>query len=365
MGFIKRNIGRRQFISLGSMVIGAGMLTKPSSLLFAAEGAPQEGAPWGARRSTKDDGTKYGKYILLAPELEQLRTDKRGMPVQGLSSMDVPEATMSINAGRMPPPGPMPARDWTEKHEFPEILCHIGNHPDDPLDLGAEAELYLGKGSWYEKYLINKSTMVYLPTGFWHCPWQIKKIHRSMTWLGVKIGLPPGSSTTPSEDPPSLTEEEWPKRPKTSGYLFDKYVVSGVGKNILGKKIKDPEGGKWIAYMDCLTITEAPLMRIIRYNPEEAPYSILDKQQIHEYESVFMFLSTDLDDPTDLAAEIEFSIGPEKEKHTFNKWGLVYIPAHTVHGPLRVTKAKKPFNFVELVAGPELPGAVYEVPSVY
>jgi hypothetical protein len=105
-------------------------------------------------------------------------------------------------------------------------------------------------------------------------------------------------------------------------------------------------------------IAEAPLTRIIRYRPEKAPYSIIGPQT-HEYETFFILLGTNLDDPTDLGAEIEFTIGEEKETHTFNKSAVVYMPGDTVHGPMRVKKARRPFTFLEIVGGPELPGAVY------
>jgi len=59
MVFLNRKLRRRQFLSMSSMVLGAGMLMKPSGLLFAAGGPPGSVEP----RSLKSDGTKYGKYI--------------------------------------------------------------------------------------------------------------------------------------------------------------------------------------------------------------------------------------------------------------------------------------------------------------
>jgi hypothetical protein len=116
----------------------------------------------------------------------------------------------------------------------------------------------------------------------------------------------------------------------------------------------NPKGGKWIAYTDCTRIDGGALTRIIRYNPEEAPYRIINSQT-REYASLFIFLGTDLKDCTDLGAEVELIIGPEKEKHVIHKTCYLYVPADTVHGPFKVTRAGKPFNFLEIVAGPELP----------
>jgi hypothetical protein len=356
MALFRKELGRRQFISLSSITLGAGMLLKPSELLFGADGAPQ---PAG---TAKSDGTKYGKYIFLS---ENSKPTERGIdmfPIIG----DYPGFSTFIS-GRMPPPGPMPGHDAPEKHDSEiEFLIHLGNNPEDPMDLGADVDFFLGRGKWLENYTINKSTAVYLPNGMWHCPWKVKKIRTEMTWVNVRIG--PGKTSAGGPPPDAqggapggqvvipevgALSEEARAKAKTSGYILDKYLLSGAPKDM-----KDPKGGKWIAYTDCTKIAGGALTRIIRYLPKEAPYSIIDSQT-HEYGSLFIFHGTDLKDCTDLGAEIEMFIGPEMEKHTLNKSGLVYVPADTVHGPFKVTKASRPFNFLEIVAGPELPGAVY------
>jgi len=370
MALFRKEFGRRQFISLTSMALGAGMLVKPSDLLLAAEGMPQ------AAGKAKGDGTKYGKYIFLSEKSEPTERGINMFPTIG----DFPGFSTVI-IGRMPPPGPMPGHDAPEKHDSEvEFLIHLGNNLEDPLDLGADVDFFMGKGKWLERYAINKSTAVYLPSGLWHCPWKVKKIRTEMSWVNVRIG--PGKTSAggppadaqggdpggaPGGQPPAgapagaqvaipevegLSEEARAKA-KTSGYIFDKYLLSGVSKDM-----KDPKGGKWIAYTDCTKMAGGVLARIIRYLPGEAPYSIIDSQT-HEYGSLFIFLGTDLKDCTDLGAEIELSIGQEKERHTINRSAMLYVPADTVHGPFKVTKASRQFNFLEIVAGPEMPGAVY------
>jgi hypothetical protein len=365
-----QEIGRRKFLSTSSMVFGAGMLARPSGHVFAAN------TPSQAAVGTKSNATKYGKYIVLS---QNPAPNERGIEMFPMTG-DLPGFS-TIIIGRMPPPGPMPGHDAPEKHDGEvEFLIHLGNNPDDPLDLGADVDFFLGKGKWLEHYALNKSTAVYLPDGQWHCPWKVKKIRTAMSWVNVRIGkssqsgMPGGAQAGPPGAAPrgaqggapaaapgpqsgmpeveALSEAERAKA-KTSGYIFNKYLLSGAPKDM-----KDPKGGKWIAYTDCTKIAGGVLTRIIRYNPKEAPYSIIDSQT-HEYASLMLFLGTDLKDCTDLGAEVELSIGPEKEKHTINKSAYLYVPASTVHGPFKVTKANKPFNFLEIVAGPELPVAVY------
>lgn len=313
---------------------------------------------------------------------------------------------MNIMAqGRMVPSMmPYPTHSVPEKHdEKQEVICMIGNNPDDPLDLGAEVEFYMGKGPLLEKHpMLTRTTIVHMPTGQWHWPWRVHKITRAFNWVIINIptrgqpgaaatqgavpsmgqGLPSGAGFQggpqgaggqgiPSGGAPgiggairvmkpgeSLGEEMEKAKTDPKTYRFNHLILSGVDKSR-----KDPKGGKWIAYMDSTIIAEAPLLRVLRYRPEEAPYPIIG-EQTHEYESFYCFYGLETYDP-DLGAEIDLYIGPEKEKHTINLSAQVYIPAKTAHGPFIVKKAKKPFNLIEVVGGAEQPGAVYNNELVY
>jgi hypothetical protein len=332
------SLGRRQFISITAMVFGAGALVKPSRLIFASDVSLQ------TSEKINSDSTKYGKYIVLSKNNEP--NERGSIPIVATMGNVIPECDSMALIGRMPAKGSMTGHESWERHDAPEYLIHLGNDPDDPMNLGAEAEIYLGKGRWREKYTFNKSAAVYLPAGLPHCPWHVANIKKPMTFVNLIAGRTWWGDNDQSKD--VLSKEELAKA-KTSGYIFDKYIMSGVGKDM-----KDPKGGKWIAYTDCTKIASAPLTRIIRYNPKEAPYSIIDSQT-HEYGTFLIFLGMDNDDASVLGAEIELSMGEEKEKHLFNKSALVWVPPHLRHGPLKVTKANRPFNFLEVVLGPELP----------
>jgi hypothetical protein len=248
----------------------------------------------------------------------------------------------------------MPGHDAPEKHDGEiELLIHLGNNPDDPLDLGADVDFFLGNGPWQEHYTLNRTTAVHLPNGMWHCPWKVEKIRTDVNWVNLRIGKN-GQGGIPAVLPEVEAESQQNRaKAKTAGTIFNKYLLSGAPRDL-----KDPEGGKWIVYSDCTKIDSGLLMRIIRYSPEKAPYPVIDVQA-HEYPTMLLFLGTDLKDCSDLGAEVELFLGPEKERHVISQSALVYVPADTVHGPFKVLKANKPFNFLEVVAGPELPGAVY------
>jgi hypothetical protein len=72
-------------------------------------------------------------------------------------------------------------------HNFDEYLAFMGGNMLDIFDFQAEIELYLGEER--ELHIINKTTIVYLPAGFVHCPMNFKKIDKPI--LFHKIYLSP------------------------------------------------------------------------------------------------------------------------------------------------------------------------------
>jgi hypothetical protein len=61
-------------------------------------------------------------------------------------------------------------------HKYPEVFMHLGTDPDNPLDLGAEVEMFVGPEM--EKHIITRSTIICLPANFPHSPWRIQKVTR-------------------------------------------------------------------------------------------------------------------------------------------------------------------------------------------
>lgn len=72
-------------------------------------------------------------------------------------------------------------------HKDAELLFHIGANPDDPMDLGAEVEFYVGPE--LERHIITRSTVVYIPPNFIHCPW--KPLRSERPWLFIQVNQGP------------------------------------------------------------------------------------------------------------------------------------------------------------------------------
>jgi hypothetical protein len=371
MDLLNQKLGRRQFMSVSSMILGAGVLgagtfMKPQT----AHAQMNQGEPLTLQPQGK---TKWGHYIFLpSPETVD---GERGTPyVQYGSGVPGTAITPGAQMRMVPQMAPYPPHPAPEKHEeYQEVLCMIGLDPNDPLDLRAEAEFYMGKGQTLEKYpIVSQSVCVYVPRGQWHWPWQVKKVHKPMAWIHFNVPINPTPPMTEEEmsrliqemeantpDPKELAAELANAKTDPRTFLYKHLLLSGVG---VDKKV--PKGGKWVVYLDTIMVAEAPLLRILQYHPEEAPYPVIGTQT-HEYETFFCLYGMDEKDQNDLGAEVELYMGPEKEKHTINQSSLVYMPANTAHGPFIVKNAKKPFLFVECVGGPEHPGAIYNNEIVY
>jgi len=76
------------------------------------------------------------------------------------------------------------------KHACNEIFWFLGTNPDDPGDLGAEVEFWMGEGKDTEVIKLNTSGVIFTPGGTLHLPVFFKKVKRPVLWtvLGLNIG---------------------------------------------------------------------------------------------------------------------------------------------------------------------------------
>jgi hypothetical protein len=73
----------------------------------------------------------------------------------------------------------------------------------------------------------------------------------------------------------------------------------------------------------------------------------------HDGDEIFFIFGSNPQNYYDFDAEIEIHIGEEGEKHIVNTTSIVYMPRGLVHGPLAVTKVKKPFQWMHVLFTPK------------
>ena len=67
------------------------------------------------------------------------------------------------------------------------------------------------------------------------------------------------------------------------------------------------------------------------------------KPHVHKYDEAVFFIGSDPHHFSDLGAEVEFSIGAEEEKHTFDKATVIVLPAGLPHCPIITKSISRPY----------------------
>jgi hypothetical protein len=128
--------------------------------------------------------TKYGKYFTT---YEGEQNFPLGPIISRLDDTVVKGSYFYFIHWVLPNPDfIMPVGHPPHIHKDAELLMHIGTNPDDPTDLGAEVELFMGPE--LERHVITKSTVVYIPPNFIHCPWRPLRTDRPWIFIEVNQG---------------------------------------------------------------------------------------------------------------------------------------------------------------------------------
>ena len=68
-------------------------------------------------------------------------------------------------------------------HDFDEVIGFFGSNPQNSHDLCGEVEFWLED----EKYILNKSCLIFAPKGLRHCPLRVIRVDRPIFFLTVSI----------------------------------------------------------------------------------------------------------------------------------------------------------------------------------
>jgi hypothetical protein len=73
---------------------------------------------------------------------------------------------------------------------------------------------------------------------------------------------------------------------------------------------------------------------------------------IHKDAELLFHIGTNPDDPMDLGGVVQMYMGPEMEKHVFDKSTVIWIPPNFIHSPWRPLATTRPWIFIEVNQGP-------------
>jgi len=87
-------------------------------------------------------------------------------------------------------------------------------------------------------------------------------------------------------------------------------------------------------------------------SPSSGKVRVGHPPHIHKDAEILMLIGTNPDDPSDLGAEVEMQMGPERESHTITQSTVIFIPANLIHCPYIIKKTERPWIFIEINQGP-------------
>lgn len=285
----------------------------------------------------------YAKYIVtdleLPEEMQAGAADYARWATRILwLDEDVVPGAFQVNASWFRKPTETPNRPHT--HDYDEVIAFFGSDPDNPYDLDGEVELWIED----EKYILDKSTLVFVPGGLRHCPVQVLRADRPFFHFTVVMG---GKYVTkyPKGQQSVITRN----RTETAERKHGKYIL---------QDLRMPEGmmpsaeyvqrATKVLWMDgentpgAFNVNVTWLWKATDFNHDEA--------HKHDYDEVIAFFGGDPENPTDLNAEIEFWL--EDEKYVLTKSTLLFIPKGLTHCPLRVMSISRPvFHFTIVRSG--------------
>jgi hypothetical protein len=255
------------------------------------------------------------------------------------------------------------------------IFCFWGTNPDDPNDLGAEAEFLLGEGVEAEKITINTPSAVYVPAGVARFPLSWKNVKRPCMFavLGrineaTKKEIKKSESSEAMSHIPVISDPDWAeefmKEAKyTAESRYEKYVIrkpyriAGATRGDTGPIILCAPG--FVEGVD--QFFEYAIISgefVAGSGPNE---NLRTRSNIS---TIFYFLGTNPEDPSDLGAEVEFWLGDgeETEKMVINSPSALYVPPEVPRFPIRWKNLKRPCIF-GVITRMHIAGGIFKPPE--
>lgn len=139
---------------------------------------------------------------------------------------------------------------------------------------------------------------------------------------------------------------------KTDQSKYGKYIIS---KDIYKVIPEEYTGTSLVSHNDELKADVS-----MGYHCVTKPI-LFGETHTHSNEEILCFIGGNPRDITDFGAEVEMTLGPEREKHLITQTTCVSIPANLPHCPLNIRKVDKPIVFLEisLTRSYKAPGSSY------
>jgi hypothetical protein len=248
-------------------------------------------------------------------------------------------------------------------HPFTEIFYWVGTDPNNPEDLGATVEHWLGDGEEAEGIWAEKNSTAIAPGGMTHLPFAVRDLRKPFLTFTI-LDHPVSTTYRVLKVPSAFKIERKPGDPlpklKKYAHLYNKSDLSDA------PVIPAHKGKSYIALVhDYKQNQNTPhYVRIDMIYGGGIGFGCGDKVQMphaifpgvsvqrrslpvkYPVTAAYCFIPTsDFDHADDLGGTVEFWIGEgaEAEKYTITRPTNVFIPPNTVHMPIYIKETHTPF----------------------
>jgi hypothetical protein len=313
---------RRDFVKT-SAVFGTAVAGSETLVSWA------DASPTGIKKENAEQAElKYAK--LLTKNI--VKENKYGGQEVGLSSVPqeiVPPAariSMGISVIRQP----HMFHEATHKHSFAEYFFFFGSNPMNMNEFDGAVEFTFGPEQ--EKHVFSSPTVVAVPPSVYHCPLNYAKVGKPFYCLEAFV-TSKWSETKLGEDTTEIrtAEPSYERFFRKSVVMENQWGSEEIGLSAIPMHIL-PAGYK-------IGLSASAVKK---------PYLYHDTTHKHEFTEFFLFLGSNPMDMNEFDAEVEFSLGAEREKHIITSPTIVTVPPGTYHAPINYKKVGKPFYLLEV-----------------
>jgi len=133
-----------------------------------------------------------------------------------------------------------------------------------------------------------------------------------------------------------------------AGSKYGKYILKGTRR----KKSRSETKGVTTVALEGLK-DWGGIQHRMNWRYISQPVLMVEESHSHDFDEFLCFLGLDPSNALNFGAEIELSLGKEKEKHIIDAATIICIPKGLVHGPLNFKKIGKPILFCNIYLSPE------------
>ncbi len=236
-------------------------------------------------------------------------------------------------------------------HPFDELLVFVGYKDGDILKLGAEVSVELGEER--EEHVFDKPSVILVPKGMPHGPVRIGKLDNPIVHYSIGLAAEYRAATLAGGDKTAASKHgRLIKRMLT--YIDPDSASSGMGYEQVTDSngvMRPAERGVGPGNGDQIVWLYGKDLEGMNVNFTWGLYSRCGKwhrggeAHTHPEEEILCFVGLDPDDINYLGAELELGMGPDYERHIFNKPTVAVCPKGFPHLPLITRWVDKPYGF--------------------